>query len=87
MEIDLDEITIQLTKGNLISLPDAEGSTVAVLWGSVWITQDGVRRDYELKAGESFTIRGDGKILISAFENSALTILQPCDNAAEPCEH
>jgi hypothetical protein len=31
MKIDLDEITIQLTKGNLISLPDAEGSTVAVL--------------------------------------------------------
>lgn len=84
MEIDLDEITIQLTKANLISLPDAEGSTVAVLWGSVWITQDGILRDYELNAGESFTIRGDGKILISAFENSALAILQPCGNAAEP---
>ncbi|HEV8644028.1 MAG TPA: DUF2917 domain-containing protein [Burkholderiales bacterium] len=84
MKIDLDEITIQLTKGNLISLPDAEGSTVAVLWGSVWITQEGIWRDYELNDGESFTSRGDGKILISAFENSALTILQPCDNAAEP---
>lgn len=84
MEIDLDEITIQLSKGNLISLPDAEGSTVAVLWGSVWITQAGILRDYVLNAGESFTSRGDGKILISAFENSALTILQPCSNAAEP---
>lgn len=84
MKIDLDEITIQLTKGNLISLPAAERSTVAVLWGSVWITQDGILRDYELSTGESFTIRGDGKILISAFENSALTILQPCGNAAEP---
>lgn len=84
MEIDLGEISIELSNSDLISLPDAEGSTVAVLWGSVWITQDGIRRDYELNAGESFTIRGDGKILISAFENSALTILQPCSNAAEP---
>ena len=80
MKFDLDQSTIQLTKGNLISLPDAEGSIVAVLWGSVWLTQDGHRRDYELKAGESFTIRGDGMIVISAFENSAVTILQPCDD-------
>ena len=82
MKYDLDQSTIQLTKGNLISLPDAEGSTVAVLWGSVWLTQDGDSRDYELNAGESFTIRGDGLILISAFENTALTILQPCEDVA-----
>ncbi len=81
MKFDLDQSTIQLTKGNLISLPDAEGSIVAVLWGSVWLTQDGHRRDYELKAGESFTIRGDGLIVISAFESSAVTILQPCEGA------
>lgn len=81
MKFDLNQSTIQLTKGNLISLPDAEGSIVAVLWGSVWLTQDGDQRDYEVNAGESFTIRGDGMIVISAFENSALTILQPCEDA------
>jgi Protein of unknown function (DUF2917) len=83
MKFDLDQSTIQLTKGNLISLPDAEGSTVAVLWGSVWLTQDGDSRDYEVNAGESFTIRGNGLILISAFENTALTVLQPCDDVTE----
>ena len=82
MKFDLDQSTIQLTKDNLISLPDAEGSTVAVLWGSVWLTQDGDSRDYELNAGESFTIRGDGMIVVSAFENSAVTILQPCEDVA-----
>ena len=82
MKFDLDQSTIQLTRGNLISLPNAEGSTVAVLWGSVWLTQDGHSRDYELNAGESFTIRGDGLIVISAFENAALTILQPCEDVA-----
>ena len=80
MKFDLDQSTIQLTKGNLISLPDAEGSTVAVLWGSVWLTQDGDSRDYEVNSGESFTIRGDGLVLISAFENTALTVLQLCEN-------
>jgi Protein of unknown function (DUF2917) len=82
MKFDLDQSTIQLTEGNLISLPDAEGSTVAVLWGSVWLTQDGDSRDYELNAGESLTIRGDGQTVISAFENSAITILQPCEDVA-----
>ncbi len=84
MKFDLDQSTIQLTRGNLISLPNAEGSTVAVLWGSVWLTQDGHRRDYEVDAGESFTIRGDGLVLISAFENTALTVLQPCEDATVP---
>lgn len=78
MKSDIDQSTIQLTQGNLFSLPNAQGSTVAVLWGSVWLTQDGIQRDYELNAGESFTIHAKGKAVISAFENSALTILQPC---------
>ena len=83
MKFDLDQSTFQLTQGNLISLPNAEGSTVAVLWGKVWLTQDGDRRDYELNAGESFTIRGDGLILISAFENTALTVLNPCEDVTD----
>lgn len=80
MKFDLDQCTIQLERGNLISLPDAEGSTVAVLWGSVWLTQEGDRRDYVVNAGESFTIRGDDLVLISALENTALTVLQRCEN-------
>ncbi len=78
MKFDLDQSTVQLTEGNLISLPDAKGSTIAVLWGSVWLTQDGDRRDHEVNAGELFNVSGGGMVVISAFENSALTILQPC---------
>ena len=80
MKFDLDQSTIQLAEGKLISLPDAKGSTVAVLWGSIWLTQDGDSRDYEVNTGESFTIRGDGLVVISAFENTALTVLQLCEN-------
>ena len=79
MKFDLDQSTIQLAEGNLISLPDAKGSTIAVLWGSIWLTQDGDRRDHEVNAGESFNVNGDGMVVISAFENSALTILQRCE--------
>jgi hypothetical protein len=82
MKFDLDQSTIELAQGKLVSLADAEGSTVAVLWGKVWLTQDGDRRDYDLSAGDSFTINGDGLILVSALENSALTILQPCTDLA-----
>ena len=80
MKFDLDQSTIQLAKDKLISLPDAKDSTIAVLWGSVWLTQDGDSRDYEVNAGESFKIRGDGLVLISAFENTALQVLQLCEN-------
>jgi Protein of unknown function (DUF2917) len=82
MKFDLDQSTIQLAKGNLISLPDAAGSTIAVLWGSVWLTQDGHARDYELNAGDSLTIHGTGMTIVSAFDNAAITVLQACNDAA-----
>lgn len=84
MKYDLDQSTVQLAQGKLISLPNANGLTVAVLWGSVWLTQDGDRRDYELNGGDSFPIRRDGMVVISAFEHSAIAILQPCEHDAVP---
>lgn len=79
MKNDLDGRAIQLKKDELISLPDANGSTVAVLWGSVWLTQDGKPRDYELNAGDSFTVRDDARVVVSAFENAGVSILLPCN--------
>ena len=87
MKSDIDQSTIQLTQGNLISLPDVQSSTVAVLWGSVWLTQDGDSRDHEVNAGESFNVKSDGTVVISAFENSALTILQPCEGTNHTTAH
>ncbi|MEO6021788.1 MAG: DUF2917 domain-containing protein, partial [Burkholderiales bacterium] len=77
---DLDQGTIKLTQGGLIRLREGMDSIVAVLWGKIWLTQDGDRRDYELGAEESCVIRTGGLTLISALEDSSITILQPCDD-------
>jgi Protein of unknown function (DUF2917) len=83
MKYDLDGSTVHLRADKLISLPDAKGSIVAVLWGSVWLTQDGDSRDYELNAGDSRTIHGEGTVVVSAFENSAVSILHSCERASD----
>jgi hypothetical protein len=77
MKFDLDQATIKLKPGGVIPLRAAAGSTVSVLWGSIWLTQEGDGRDYELRAGESFVVRAGGLTLIDAFDAAAVTILEP----------
>lgn len=81
MKYDLDGSTIQLKAHDVISLANPKGSTIAVLWGSVWLTQDSDLRDHELGAGESYTIPSDSKVVLSAFDDSAISVLQPCESA------
>lgn len=78
MKFDLDRATTKLTKDSLIPLRNAAGTNVAVLWGKVWLTQEGDRKDYELRAGESFLIRAQGVTLIGALEDAAVSVLEPC---------
>ena len=82
MKFDLDQATIKLKPSGVIPLRDAAGSTVSVLWGNIWLTQEGDGRDYQLRGGESLVIRAGGLTLIDAFDTAAVTILEPCDERA-----
>jgi predicted ABC-class ATPase len=82
MKFDLDQASIGLAKAAHLRLHDAAGSTVAVLWGAVWLTQEDDSRDYELRAGESMVIRAGGVTLVTAFSDSAVSVLEPCDERA-----
>ena len=82
MKFDLDQATIKLKQGSVMPLRAAAGSTVSVLWGNIWLTQEGDGRDYELRAGESFLVRAGGLTLIDALDPAAITILEPWDEPA-----
>ena len=49
-----------------LEITDAGGTTLRVLRGRVWITQEGSVDDVFLDAGSGHTFRADGKVLISA---------------------
>ena len=52
------------------------GETIFCEEGIVWITQDGDAGDYILTAGEAFTSKSHGKLVVEAMREAALR-LQP----------
>ncbi|MGH8680603.1 MAG: DUF2917 domain-containing protein [Burkholderiales bacterium] len=71
------QASIGMTRGKLIRVDDGCGVELAVVCGSVWITQDQDTNDISLDAGESFRIDRDGVTLVSALRPSLVTLTPP----------
>jgi len=67
-----------LVKGRVRRVPAALGQRVECLSGSLWITQDGDRRDIVLGSGDSFEFDRAGNALVSALADSRYLMLQAC---------
>lgn len=66
-----------IARGRILSIEDGRGMTVAVSSGSLWITQEGDRRDRHVGPGESFRIDAPGLTLISALRRSVISLSVP----------
>jgi hypothetical protein len=78
MNTDLINGARSLEKGRLRHLHAEPGRRVECLSGSIWITQDGDRRDVVLAAGEAFDFDRRGDALLSAFADSRYLLLDAC---------
>jgi hypothetical protein len=70
-----------LVKGRIRRVHCAFGKRVECLSGSLWITQDGDRRDVLLADGEAFEFDRPGDALVSALADSRYLMLQACATA------
>lgn len=50
--------------------------------GALWLTQDGLREDVVLQAGQSFRLAHDIPALVYALEDARLSVARPCPEAA-----
>jgi hypothetical protein len=75
MNHDLISGTRLLGKGHIRHVRAQRGRRVELLSGSLWITQDGDRRDIVLAAGEAFDFDRGGDALLSAFADSRYLLL------------
>lgn len=64
-----------LDKGTVRHVHADPGRRVECLSGSLWLTQDGDRRDVVLEAGDSFAFDRAGDALLSAFADSRFLVL------------
>jgi hypothetical protein len=63
------------------------GAAIFALRGKVWITQERLRDDIVLAAGERFDVRGTELILASAISGSAVVHVVPAAEARANREH
>jgi hypothetical protein len=68
---------IALAAHELLRITDGSGLLVYVLSGQAWLTQERDRRDTVLSAGRWYRLDRDGKALVSAFEDTRLTVSAP----------
>jgi hypothetical protein len=77
MSSKLERADLVIRSGEVIRLEDAAGTTLRVLHGSVWITQDNDLNDYYLSATRTITLDRPGLALIYALEPAELVVWQP----------
>jgi hypothetical protein len=83
MNNDLLLAARSLAKGRIRHLAAQAGRSVECLSGSIWITQDGDRRDIVLGPGEAFAFDRRTDALLSAFDDSRYLVL----DAGEAISH
>ena len=82
MDFDLTQASVILKAGGSLPLRSARGARVLILWGRVWLTQEGDPKDYVVTAGESVTVDTSGLTVVSALENAAVSVLEPQSQSA-----
>jgi hypothetical protein len=68
---------VSMAQSSLARIEYGRGAWVHVWNGSLWITQEGDRRDYLVEAGDSFEIARNGVTLIHALRRSIVTLDAP----------
>ncbi len=87
MKFMMKRMSIELPADAPLRVDEVEGTTVRVLRGRVWITQEGSPDDLFLDAGCGHTFRIDGRALISAERStgrSATIVFDAPLSVAEP---
>jgi hypothetical protein len=69
--------SLDLSRGELLALDDARGTTLRVSRGTVWVTQEKELQDVVLTAGDTWAVERDGLTLVEAHAPTALDVVGP----------
>ena len=73
----LIEGALPLARSEELRIVDGRGLLIHVWQGSLWITQEGDRRDIVLEAGGSFRLDRNGVALAKAWDDAVLALASP----------
>lgn len=65
---------IKLQRGECIQLRGRSGRRVTAHSGVLWLTEEGNARDILLRPGEAYLLTRDGRTVVEAFAEAALSL-------------
>jgi hypothetical protein len=84
MERILDVLETTIPRGRTLRIRDGRSLDLAVVAGSLWVTQEDDTKDVVLEAGDRFRVTRNGATLAHAFREVRLRISYP-GAAGVPC--
>lgn len=69
--------TVDLDYDQLLVLHDPQGTRVRVLYGRLWLTEEGCAQDVFAAAGSELTVRGRGRTVIEGLGRTRVQLLSP----------
>ena len=74
MQVKVKAPVLALEAGQVLSLDDAEGLRIRARTGTLWITQEGSRKDHIVGPGDTLIVAHPGRTVVQALQQSWLTI-------------
>ena len=72
MKLEINAGSLQLARGQTLKLRDSMGATLCAIKGTVWVTEEGSRKDVVLENGACFRIGKPGLTLVQAFADASV---------------
>jgi hypothetical protein len=76
MNNDLHPCATLISRGRMHRIEDGQGNLVQCLSGTLWLTQQGDRRDIVLEAGQEALIERGGLSILSALTDARYVLLR-----------
>ena len=84
MQLNMNAPVLALEAGQVLSLDDAKGMRIRARLGTVWITQEGSRKDHIVGPGDSLVVARAGRTVVQALQAAWISI---ADGAAANDSH
>lgn len=74
MELNINRPVLSLEAGQVVTLDGAAGRRITARCGTVWITEEGSRKDHIVGPGEALVVGNNGRTVVQALQSAWVSI-------------
>jgi hypothetical protein len=74
MELNINNPVLSLKLGQVVTLDDAAGRRITARAGTVWVTEEGNRKDFIVGPGEVLVLKNGGRTVLQALQAAWVSI-------------